>query len=394
MISEVIIPKLGLTMTEATLREWKAGEGDGVEVEQPILLIETEKISYEVPAPAAGLLHITVGEGAVVPVGKLVALIAGSREEYQQVCREAPLEQLVVEAESTSAPLGERVKVSPLARKLAEERGVDITRVVGTGPGGRIVREDVLRAAEQGRVAVEEPFKRVKETIPLWGMRKAIAEHMHRSLQVAAQLTRWSEVEMTELIKLRQALNAQGEGLGVHITFTDIFVKLVAEALKQHPILNSSLIGEEIRVWEDINIGVAVALEDEAGGLIVPVVHNADQKSLLEISRTLSGLVEGARERKLLPDDVAGGTFTITNQGAFAAGGDFDTPIINQPQVAILGTYGIVDKPVARGGEVVVRPMMTCSLTHDHRVVDGVPAGRFLATLRGLMENPPPLALE
>ena len=294
----------------------------------------------------------------------------------------------------------ERVRISPLVRKLAKERGVDLSKVVGSGPEGRIQKEDVLAALDETKEtrqtalpsAVEEatPFKKVKEVIPLKGMRRVIAERMLQSLQTAAQLTRWTDVDMSEMIRLRQALLSREDMVKARITYADIFVMVTAQALRLHPLLNSSVVGDEIKVWENINIGVAVAIEnDSTGGLIVPVLRNADKLSLSEIHHTLATLAAKARDGKLLPDDIAGGTFTITNQGALLQScTDFDTPIINQPEVAILGTYAIVDQPVVREGEIVVRPIMKCGLTHDHRAVDGIPAGRFMAIIRTLMENP------
>jgi len=241
--------------------------------------------------------------------------------------------------------------------------------------------------------------KRVKEVIPLRGVRKLVAEHMIRSLQVSAQLTNTGMMDMTEMVRLRQALLSQEKTTGIHFTYTDLFVKVVAQALSQHPLLNSSLIDNEIKVWEDINVGVALAfkLKDGGSGLIVPVVRNADKKSLVEIHQAVRDLTEKGRNVKLLPDDVSGGTFTITNVGVFGAGGrvitGFGTPIINQPEVAILGTMPIADTPVVREGQIVIRPMMNYNLTYDHRVVMGEDAAKFMATLQQLMEEPYLLSL-
>ena len=239
-------------------------------------------------------------------------------------------------------------------------------------------------------------FKRAKEVIPLRGMRKVIAENMLRSLQISAQLTGSAEVDATELIRLRESLVAQQEAIGARITYADIFVMIVAKALKKNPIFNASIVGDEIRLWDDINIGVAVAMElEETPGLVVPVVRNADKKTLVEIHNTIAELSKKAKERTLLPDDVAGSTFTITSTGGAGGGGiaegggsGFGTPIINQPEVAILGLGGIVNKPVVRHGEIVIRPLLGLNLTTDHRVIDGVPAGRFMGTVMQLMMNP------
>jgi len=225
----------------------------------------------------------------------------------------------------------------------------------------------------------------VKSTIPLKGMRKVIAEHMHRSLSISAQLTVMGEIDMTEVVKLRESLVSQAEVIGARITYTDIFVLAIAKLLKDNPIINSSLIDNEIKLWEDINIGVAVALEE---GLIVPVVKNADKKSLVEISQTIKTLGKKAREEKLVPDDVTGGTFTITNLGALGGGYRFETVIINQPESAILGTGGITDRVVVRDGQIVIRPIMTYYFTYDHRVINGAVAAKFMADMTRLLEEP------
>jgi len=406
MAEYIAIPKLGMSMTEATLVEWKVKEGDQVEKGDIVLLIETEKTQWEVEASVSGFVHILVEEDVKALVGRVVGLIAETKEELEALQKEPAREIFTTVTEVTEVPPveaappaavraeeGRRLRISPVARKMAEEHMIDITTITGTGPDGRIVREDIEKAIEAKKrgVPVAEAYegKGVKTTIPLRSMRRAIAEHMHRSLSVAAQLTVMGEIDMTELIKRRNALVEQEEAIGARITYTDIFVLAIAKALKENPIVNSSLIENEIKIWEDINIGVAVALEEGGeGGLIVPVVRNADQKSLLEINREVRALVEKARVGKLMPDDVSGGTFTLTNLGAFGGGWGFGTPIINQPQSAILGTGAITDRPVVRQGQIVIRPIMSYSFTFDHRVVDGAPAGKFMAQVTQLLENP------
>jgi len=247
--------------------------------------------------------------------------------------------------------------------------------------------------------------KKVKETIRVRGIRRTLAEHMHRSLQVSAQLSGSLAIDMTEMIKCRQTLNSREKATGVHFTFTDLFVKVVAEALKLNPMTNSSLIDRDIIIWDDINLGVALDFEMRDGrrGLIVPVVRNADKKSVLEIHQVLEEMKEKGRNGKLLPDDTYGGTFTLTNVGVFggqastagrATGmASFSTPILNQPQVGILGTGAIQDTPVVVDGQIVVRPVMYCSLTYDHRVLTGADAASFSGTLYRLMLDPGPLLL-
>lgn len=408
MAEYIAIPKLGMSMTEATLVEWRAKEGDHVEKGDIVLVIETEKTKWEVEAAAAGFVHIMVAEDVKAPVGRVVGLIATNKEELTTLQKEPPREMFTTAPEPSKAPTTQAtaalaaaakaveekpIRISPVARKMAEEHMIDIAAVVGTGPDGRIVREDIEKAIEAGKKPVAAPAvpaavyegKKVKTTIALKGMRRAIAEHMQRSLSVGAQLTSMGEIDMTEVVRLRNSLVEQEQKIGTRITYTDILVLVVAKVLKEHPIINSSLIDNEIKIWEEINIGVAVAVEE---GLIVPVVKNADRKSLVEISKEARALAEKARAGKLMPDDVAGGTFTITNLGAFGGGYGFGTPIINQPQAAILGTGAITERPVVRQGQIVIRPIMAYSFTFDHRVLDGAPAGRFMAALTQLLENP------
>jgi pyruvate dehydrogenase E2 component (dihydrolipoamide acetyltransferase)/2-oxoglutarate dehydrogenase E2 component (dihydrolipoamide succinyltransferase) len=224
----------------------------------------------------------------------------------------------------------------------------------------------------------------VKSTIPVKGIRKAIAEHMHSSLLVSAQIPIMGEIDTTEMMKLRETMLGQAEVIGTRITYTDIFAFALAKLLRDNPRINSSLIDNEIKLWDDINIGIAVALED---GLIVPVIKEADKKSLVEISQARATLVEKARAGKLVPDEVTGGTFTITNLGAIVGGYIFAPPIINQPESAILGIGGITERAVVREGQIVVRPMMTYFFTYDHRVIDGAVAAKFMNTVNQVMEN-------
>jgi pyruvate dehydrogenase E2 component (dihydrolipoamide acetyltransferase) len=251
---------------------------------------------------------------------------------------------------------------------------------------------------ESAAVVKEAAGKKVKEVIRLKGIRKIAAERLFQSLQTSAQTTVSGVIDMTEMVKLRQTLLSREKETGIHFTYTDLFVKIVAQVLKRHPLLNSSLVGEEITIWENINIGVALAFEMRGGGnsLVVPVVHDADQKSLPEIHQILSDLTERGRNQRLLMKDIADGTFTITNVGVFGGGRirrTIGTPIINQPEVAILDTMSIMDTPVARNGQVVISPMMNYSLTFDHRAVMGQDANEFLATLQQLMEEPDQLSL-
>jgi len=420
MAEYVAIPKLGMAMMDANVVEWHAREGAQVNKGEPVLLIETEKTKWEVEANASGFLHILVPEDTKAVVGRVVGLIAKDKAELEQLQKE-PAKEMFTTAQvidvsggetppaepASPAPAAppvsaEKVKISPVARKMAEEAMIDITRVKGTGPEGRIVREDIEKAIAEKATRKEEPvkaaapaagkvidFKRVRQSIPLKGVRRAIADHMHRSLNIAAQLTNMGEIDASGLVGMREGLVAQEKTIGVRISYTDIIVYAICKALKANPVINSSLIENEIVLWEDINIGVAVAVgEGVDSGLIVPVVKNADKKSIPELSREIKALTEKARTGRLLPDDVSGGTFTLTNLGAVGGGWGFGTPIINQPQSAILATGAITDRVVVRNGQIVIRPILTTSFTYDHRVVDGAPAAQFLMYLTQLLENP------
>ncbi len=412
MATEITVPRLGMAVADATIIEWKVKEGEKVTEKQVAVVIETEKLSYEVEAPAAGFIHIVLNEGDTAPMGRVIGIIAETKEELEAlqkaVPKEVPTTATVAEASTAAAAQAaavpakepavvargkQRIKISPVARKKAEEHALDITRITGTGPEGRIVRKDIEKAIANkaaAPAAASVPTetigeKRVKQTIPLRGMRGAIAEHMHRSLSVSAQLTAMGEIDMTHMVRLRKDLVDQESVLGTRITYTDLFVFAISRVLRNHPRINSSIIGNEIKVWQDINIGVAVALDE---GLIVPVVKAADQKSFKEISLTIKTLAEKARERKLVAEEITGGTFTLSNLGAVGAGYRFETVIINQPESAILGTGAITERAVVRDGQIVIRPIMTYYFTYDHRVIDGAVAAKFMASLIRVLEDP------
>ena len=405
-------------MQDALLVEWKVNEGDSVNAGDVVLLIETAKTQWEVEATASGYVHVLVPADERANVARVVGLIAETKEELAKLQSE-PAQEIyttVAEPAAEGAPeapaapekkapapakgeAAKHVKISPVAKKMAEEHMIDITTVKGTGPEGRIVREDIERAIEEKKKApAAAPAeaagrvidgKLVKEAMPLKGMRRAIAEHLHRSLQISAQLTSMGEIDMTEMIKLRNLLLAQEKFIGTRITYTDLLVIAIAKALKTNPLVNSSIIGNEIIFWKDINVGCAVAITDTLeGGLIVPVIKNADKKTLLQVNAELRQAAEKARAGKLMPDDVTGGTFTLTNMGAFGGAYGFGTPIINQPESAIFGTGGIIDRPMVRDGQIVIRPIMCFNFTFDHRVIDGAQAGMFVGTLGKIIENP------
>lgn len=395
MAVEVVMPKFGLTMTEGTIQQWFKSEGDTIKTGEALFEVETEKVLYEVEAPADGTVaKLLYAVEAVVGVGLPVAIIAEVGEEVAEVAARyadaaaapaaAPPEPAPVAASAApSAPQEKRgrVPVTPAARKLAKEHGIDLSGVTGTGPRGRITREDVQKIIDSGGQAAPPSAPAATpaatEDIPLRGMRKVIAERMHQSLQGSAQLTISTEVDVTQLIDRRQEVRQE-----FNVTYTDFIVQACAHALRQHPRMNASLEGNIIHVHGDIHVGLAVALDE---GLIVPVVRDADKKSLKDIAAEAKTLAERARASQLKLEEVSGGTFTVSNLGMY--GVDAFTPIINAPQSGILGVGRIVEKPVIHRGEVTRRSMMVLSLTFDHRVIDGAPAGAFLQTVADLLAH-------
>ena len=397
MASKITVPKLGMGTAPVTLVEWVVKEGDWVNKGQVVLIVETEKIRHDIPAKAAGFIHIIGKEGVDAPIGSAAALLAETEEELAKLQKEtvpeaaaasaAPAQKAATAPKAASGVRREgRVAISPAARKLAVANSVDIATVEGTGPNGRITRDDIERAIAGGAPAGGgDDGREVEKMIPLSGTRQAIAEHMVRSLTVAAQLTGMGEIDAGELMNTYQELKKESEKTGKKITYTALIIAAVAKALLENPMVNASIIGNEIKVWKNINIGVAVTLED---GLIVPVIKDADKKSLVEISDDLRAMTEKARKRELGGDDVRGGTFTISNLGALGQGWRFDTIIINQPEAAILGIGGITDRPAVRDGQIVIRPIMTYSFTYDHRLVDGALAAQFMTSLINELNRP------
>jgi pyruvate dehydrogenase E2 component (dihydrolipoamide acetyltransferase) len=399
---EAVMPKFGLTMTEGTIQKWFKAEGDAIKAGEALFEVETEKVLYEIESPASGTVaKLLYPVEAVVPVGLPVAVIAEAGENLAEVAARygdgapaakaaaAPAPAAVSPA-SVAAPTGGRregAPVTPAARKLAEEHKIDLARVTGTGPGGRVTREDVQKIIDAGGqtpapAAAPSPAAPAApapagQSLPLRGMRKVIAERMHKSLQGSAQLTITTEVDVTQLIDRRQEVQRE-----FNATYTDFIIQACAHALKQHARMNAALDGEAIHLQEHISVGVAVALDE---GLIVPVIHNTDKKSLKDIAQEARGLAEKARAGKLTLEEVSGGTFTVSNLGMY--GVDGFTPILNTPQTGILGVGRIVEKPVIYRGEVAKRSMMVLSLTFDHRVIDGAPAGAFLQTVADLLAH-------
>ena len=407
MATTVTMPKLGLTMTEGTVIEWKKKEGEQVEKGEILYVLETEKVTFEVEAPESGILgKIIAKEGDVVPVGGVVAYILQPGEKLTDIPElaaevEVRVEEAKVPAEAVKLSAGKveiprGLKISPLARKIAEENNIDVTTLKGTGPGGRIVKEDVLRAVEESKATVavtkppaEEKLLPEERAVPLSSMRKTIARRMVESFQSAPHFYLTMEVDAKELGKVRQQLIPfVEEKVGVRLTITDLLIKTVAKALEEHPEINCSFSDGSVKLFSRIDIGVVAAVE---GGLIVPVIREANKLSLPELAKIRTELAEKARERTISLDEMTGSTFTISNLGMF--GIDQFSAILQPPEGAILAVGRIVEKPVALNGEIVIRPTMTLTLSIDHRVLDGVAGARFLQRIKDLIENPTPLLL-
>jgi len=381
MATPIAMPKLGLSMKTGTLGKWLKKEGDSVKKGEALVEVMTDKITNKVEAPADGiLLKIVSAKGVKLPVGGLMGVIGEAGEDISAVLAAGPVTSGDAAPAAAAAP-GGKVKISPAARKLAEENGVDYTRISGSGPEGRITREDVEKAIEEGVGSADDrPTIKVQ---PYEGMRKAIGENMLASWNSNAKVTQHVSVDMSGILALRKTIN-EGAKDKDKISVTALLTKAVARAIEINPIVNITLDGDEVKTLQDINIGMAVAVPD---GLIVPVIKNASGKKLAQVNAEINDLAKRGRKNKLDPDEMSGATFTITNLGGYGSV-DWFTPIINPPESAILGVGRTIEKPVVVKGEVVVRPMMGLSLSFDHRIIDGAPAAEWLAVLIKLIENP------
>lgn len=375
MVSKIVMPRLSLTMKEGTVVQWFKKEGDTVQKGEPLVEVLSEKVTYDVEAPASGVLRkILASEGANVPTDEAVGFIAGPDEVITEtetapsVSPQAVEEVAVAPVETPAERVEERVVASPAAKRLGREYGVDLSKVKGSGPEGRIVEEDVRHFVGESSMA-----PRVREVIPLAGIRKTTAERLSFSARNAPHSHIIIEVDMTKAAKLHETMQ---------LSYTDILVKAVSKALREHSNVNATLEDEKIKVFEDINVGVAV---DTGKGLVVPVIRNADKKSLSEVSLAVKELAEKAREGKLTKEDMIGGTFTITNLGMY--GVDLFIPIINPPETAILAVGKVTEKPVVVNGQITIKPVMTLTLAYDHRIIDGAPAARFLQNVKQIIES-------
>ena len=441
MATEFFVPKLGQTVEQVTLVKWLVEDGAKVDFGQEVMEVETDKAIFPVEANAKGYIHIgPFNEGEVLPVLTVVALIGKETDTFSagtpapamdSAPVESPAPEMAVTSALTVAEVGERTFVSPRARKLADDKGVDLTQVkpsgyegirvaerdvlaylasapkaaelpkvtpvaqkmaavtgvdlhtiTGSGPGGKIVKNDVARAIPQP--AINNLQAEILERIPLKGVRAIIADRMAASVHTTARVTLVTEVDATEFVAARTRIKQKVEKeWGFAPGYNDLLAKILAVALRQFPYMNARLAPDAIEIMSHVNIGMAV---DTERGLLVPVIRDVDQKKLRQLGEEFHILAEKARSGRALPDDLSGGTFTITNLGMYDI--DAFTPVINLPEVAILGVGRIAPKPVARGDQVVIRQMWTLSLVFDHRLVDGAPAARFVQYIKQLIEEP------
>lgn len=427
MPTNVVMPQMGESVAEGTIVKWLKKPGDHIERDEPLFEITTDKVDAEIPSPAAGVLtKILAAENETVAVNTVVAIIDGQspaevtkvvaeREQAQAQAPEAePIPQPtalpatlevppILATPPIAARVGEKVRSSPLVRRMAREHNVDLAQVRGTGLGGRVSKKDILRFLE-GRtpvvtepqaakpVVVKPPATSLGQTVGFTGpthvaamtpQRRLIAEHMIASKKTSAHVTTIFEVDMTRIVQTREGMAAEFErSHGLKLTYTPFIARAAVEAIKQFPVFNSSVEGTNIIYKQAINLGIAVALET---GLVVPVIKHAENKDFLGMARAVQDLASRARSKHLNVEEVQEGTFTITNPGIF--GSLFGTPIINQPQVAILGVGVIEKRPVIRDDAIAIRSMAYLMLTFDHRIIDGAVADQFMAYLKHCLEN-------
>jgi pyruvate dehydrogenase E2 component (dihydrolipoamide acetyltransferase) len=423
MPTNVVMPQMGESIAEGTIVRWIKKVGDDVDRDEPLFEISTDKVDAEIPSPAAGrLAEIRVKEGETVPVNSVVAVIGGAGEAIAAApaapepvakptsavpaapAAPAKAEDEDAEADTDDAGDGHRQKSSPLVRRIAREHGVDVAQIQGTGINGRVTKQDILNfiaagpqqpaaaaapasakpsapASSSAAAPVYAPGESV-QVVPMSVMRRKIAEHMVLSAHTSPHVYSVYEINFGRISALREKKKAEFEAAGAKLTITAFIAKVMVDALRQFPMVNASIDGHNIVYKKDINLGIAVALDN---GLIVPVIRNADERNLLGLSRAINDIAARARTKKLNPDEVQGGTFTITNPGIFGA--LYGLPLINQPQVAILGVGVVEKRAVVIDDAIAIRPMCQLTLGYDHRLIDGADAGRFLAYVKERLEG-------
>lgn len=410
MAKEFKFPDIGEGITEGEIVKWLVKEGDNIKEDQTIAEIETDKAVVEVPSPYSGtILKMNFKEKDIVKVGEVLVVIGKKGEAIIEEAEGEEIERKAEEERPAAGIVGEIVEskeeikevlATPKIRKLALQLGVDLNRVQGSGPKERITDDDVRKAKDEKPTEEKKPAAKVKtkydfygfiDRIPLRGVRRATAKRMSESVSKAAHVTHFDEADVTELAKIREEIKTKALEQNIKLTFLPFIVKAVVAALRQHPILNAMLDEEEeeIIVKKYYNIGIAVDIPD---GLIVPVIKAAETKSLFELAEEIQNLAELAKARKLDMADLKGGTFSITNVGML--GGEFATPIINYPEVAILATLKIADRVRVENGNIIVKKTLPLCLSFDHRVIDGAEAARFMNDLIKNLENPSLLLID
>jgi len=381
MITEVVMPKYGWDTSVAKIAKWLKKEGDRIVKGEPIFILETEKATGEVPSVGSGILRKTLfPDGAIVNVGQLVGIIADPDDDIKNYINQVESISIMEKHEKEKLielPEYVKIKASPAAKRVAKEHGIVLDNVKGTGPDGRITKEDVLNAIDFQQ--------KTYEVIPIEGIRKTISERMLRSVLTTARVTQFIHVNLSKITELRKEyLPVYEKEYNIRLTYSHLFAKAVALALKDHPKINSILVGDEIRLMKFINLGIAVATDK---GLIVVQVKNSGNKTLVQIASKMNELIEKARYGMLLPEEMEETTFTISNAGVF--GIDFSTPLINTPETAIIGIGTIAERPIIVDGNVVARPTVYLSFSYDHRAIDGAPAAMFLHKVKQIIEEEP-----
>jgi pyruvate dehydrogenase E2 component (dihydrolipoamide acetyltransferase) len=417
MPTNVVMPQMGESIAEGTIVRWLKSVGQDVDRDEPLFEISTDKVDAEIPSPVSGrLAEIRVKEGETVPVNSVVAIIGAAGETITAEPNVSPApapnsqasatvsvaedEAADADADAEGADEPHRQKSSPVVRRIAREHNVDISKIQGTGINGRVTKQDILGFIESGGTEpvatgdaksvptpspapgpVYQPGESVK-VVPMSVMRRKIAEHMVLSAHTSPHVYSVYEVNFGRVNALREKKKAEFEAAGAKLTVTAFIAKVIVDALRQFPDVNASIDGQNIVYKKDINLGIAVALEQ---GLIVPVIRNADERNLLGLSRAIDDVATRARSKKLNPEEVQGGTFTITNPGIFGA--LYGLPLINQPQVAILGVGAIEKRAVIIADAIAIRPICHLTLGYDHRLIDGAEGGRFLAFVKERLES-------
>ena len=415
MSGEIRVPTLGESLSEATVARWLKKAGDAVAVDEPVVELETDKVSLEVPAPVAGVLaEISVEEGSDVEVGTVLGKIeegaeaaaaakgekAAAPEDEKEAKEEKPAVEPKPAAAAEPAKAGDgAAKAGPAARKLAAEKGLDLAEIPATGPKGNVTREDVQKAAKRTEAPAEEPAATRapaapsgrEERVRMTRLRKRIAERLKEAQNTAAMLTTFNEADMSAVIELRKTYqDAFTKKHGIKLGFMSFFVKACIDALRAYPAANAEIDGDDVVYKHYYDIGVAVSSD---AGLVVPVVRGADAMNLAEIEAAIADLGSRAKSGKLAMEELAGGTFTITNGGIF--GSMLSTPILNPPQVGILGMHNIVQRPVVLpDGRIEARPIMYLALSYDHRIIDGREAVSFLVRIKQCIEDPTRMLLD